>query len=168
MSASNHFSIGALAKRTGCKVQTIRYYEHIGLMPEPGRTVGNQRVYGQTHADRLAFIRHGREIGFPLNSIRELLALADRPDHSCSAADRIARAQLKAVESRISRLKALRQELRRMIEECGQGRIADCRVIEVLADHSHAHCLQPRHGAEATLKPWMTGTRPAGRPGHND
>ena len=136
-------SIGELAKRTGCKVQTIRYYEQIGLMPHPDRTSGNQRVYGGTHADRLAFIRHSRELGFPLEATRELLKLSDDPNRSCEQADRIARAQLKEVELRMARLATLKGELERMLRECGHGRIADCRVIEVLADHakcvSHAH-----------------------------
>ena len=69
------FTIGDLAQQTGCKVQTIRYYEEIGLMPEPARTAGNQRRYGQRHVDRLAFIRHSRELGFSLDAIRELLSL---------------------------------------------------------------------------------------------
>jgi len=129
------FMIGQLAERTGCKVQTIRYYEQIGLMPEPVRTEGNQRRYGARHLERLAFIRHSRELGFPLDAIRELLDLADDPDRSCEAADRIARRQLHQVESRIARLQALKRELKRMIVQCRGGRIAECRVIEVLADH---------------------------------
>ena len=130
------FGIGELARRTGCKVQTIRYYEHAGLMPEPGRTAGNQRRYGGRDAGRLAFIRHARELGFSLDAIRGLLALSDQPERSCAEADHIARRQLADVEGRISRLTALRSELQRMVEECGSGRVADCRVIEVLADHS--------------------------------
>jgi DNA-binding transcriptional MerR regulator len=138
------YTIGHLARETGCKVQTIRYYEQIGLMPEPHRTEGNQRRYGPGHVERLAFIRHGRELGFPLDAIRELLSLADDPDRSCEAADRIAQGQLRQVESRIARLKSLENELRRMLEQCRGGRIADCRVIEVLGDH--AHCLHEDHG----------------------
>ena len=133
------FTIGQLAGRTGCKVQTIRYYEQIGLMPEPLRTEGNQRRYGARHLERLAFIRHSRELGFPLEAIRELLDLADDPHRSCEAADGIARRQLHQVESRIARLLALKTELERMIVQCRGRQIADCRVIEVLADH--AHCL---------------------------
>lgn len=139
-------SIGELAERTSCKVQTIRYYEHVGLMPEPGRTAGNQRFYGQAHVDRLSFIRHSRELGFPLDAVRELLTLSDRPDQPCATADQIARAQLIEVEKRIRRLKALKAELKRMVEQCGQGQIAQCRVIEVLADHSHGKCLHADHG----------------------
>ncbi len=130
-----HLTIGELAARTGCKVQTIRYYEQIGLLPEALRTEGNQRRFGPPHLDRLAFIRHSRELGFPLETVRELLDLADDPERSCEAADRIAKRQLQQVESRIARLEALKAELQRMIRQCRGGRIADCRIIEALASH---------------------------------
>src|SRR3546814_20582317 len=68
-------TIGTLARRTGTKVQTIRYYEQVGLMPEPGRSEGGQRRYGDAELDRLSFIRHARQLGFPLDAIRELLNL---------------------------------------------------------------------------------------------
>lgn len=143
---AQEFSIGQLAGQTGSKVQTIRYYEQIGLMPEPLRTVGNQRRYGPKHLERLAFIRHSRELGFPLGAIRELLSLADVPDRSCAAADAIAHRQLEAVERRIKRLQALKVELKRMIGQCQGGTICDCHVIEVLADATHGHCQSDRHG----------------------
>lgn len=129
-------TIGRVAEAAGCKVQTIRYYEQIGLLPEPLRSEGNQRRYGQSDIDRLRFIRHARELGFPLDAIRALLSLADTPGQSCVAADAIARAQLREVERRISRLQALKGELERMVEQCQGGKIADCRVIEVLGKHS--------------------------------
>ncbi|HDZ74530.1 MAG TPA: MerR family transcriptional regulator [Aurantimonas coralicida] len=129
-------TIGTLARQTGTKVQTIRYYEQIGLMPEPGRTQGGQRRYGQDELDRLAFIRHARQLGFPLDAIRELLELADNPQQSCTDADSIAQRQLKQVEQRILRLQALKKELKRMIAECSGGSVAECRVLEVLRDHS--------------------------------
>ena len=75
-------TIGSLGKKTGTKVQTVRYYEQIGLMPEPGRTEGGQRRYGDAEVDRLSFIRHARQLGFPLEAIRELLDLSDNPDRS--------------------------------------------------------------------------------------
>jgi len=134
-------TIGELARRTGCKVQTIRYYETVGLMPAPVRSAGNQRLYDQSAVDRLGFIRHGRELGFSLPAIRELLALADSPEHSCVEADRIATLRLAEVEGRIARLEALRRELRRMIRECRGDRISDCRVIEVLSSYDHEHCV---------------------------
>jgi len=145
---SGSLSIGDLAGRTGCKVQTIRYYEQIGLMPPPGRTSGNQRFYGEPHADRLAFIRHSRELGFPLDAIRELLALSDNPNRSCEQADRIARAHLREVEARIASLAVLKTELERMVRQCKRGRIAECRVIEVLADH--AKCVTDDHHVRST------------------
>lgn len=140
-------TIGSLGKRTGTKVQTIRYYEQIGLMPEPGRTEGRQRRYGEAEVDRLSFIRHARQLGFPLEAIRELLDLSDNPDHSCGEADSIARRQLKQVELRMDRLKALQTELKRMIQECSGGNTADCKVLEVLRDHSE--CLTDHEGIGA-------------------
>ncbi|MBN9528104.1 MAG: helix-turn-helix domain-containing protein [Alphaproteobacteria bacterium] len=138
-------SIGQLAKATGSKVQTIRYYEQLGLMPAPERSQGNQRIYGARHERRLAFIRHGRELGFPLDAIRQLLSLADQPDRPCAEADAIAQEQLAAVRSKIARLRALEDELERMVACCASGTIGDCHVIEVLADLSHQHCLTPDH-----------------------
>ena len=138
--------IGKLSEATGVKVPTIRYYEQIGLLPEPGRSAGNQRLYGRQMQERLAFIRHARDLGFPLEAIRELLSLSDNPDHPCAAADDIARRQLRAVNARIDRLLALRTELERMVEHCARGTIAGCRVIEVLGNHDLcAH----DHGEEA-------------------
>lgn len=129
-------TIGTMAKRTGTNVQTIRYYEQIGLMPEPGRTEGGQRRYGSDELDRLSFIRHSRQLGFSLDAIRELLDLSDHPDRPCDEADVIARRQLRQVEQRMKRLTALRTELRRMVQECSGGNTANCRVLEVLRDHS--------------------------------
>lgn len=141
-----NLTIGELAARTNCKIQTIRYYEQIGLMPDALRTRGNQRRFGQQHLERLAFIRHSRELGFSLDAIRELLSLTDEPDRPCAAVDRIARRQLQQVESRIARLQALATEFKRMIRRCRGGRIAECRIVEALADH--AHC-STEHQAEA-------------------
>ena len=137
------YSIGDLAREISCKVQTIRYYEQIGLMPEPVRTSGNQRRYGRLHIDRLAFIRHSRELGFPLEAIRDLLRLADKPSQSCQAVDAIARVQVQDVSQKIQRLQALKIELQRMINECGHGRVSECRIIEVLSDHSR--CVTDDH-----------------------
>ena len=128
-------SIGDLSRRTGTKVQTIRYYEKIGMMPDPGRTAGNQRRYGDAELDRLSFIRHARQLGFPLDAIRELLGLSDTPHRSCGEVDGIARRQLQHVEQRIVRLEALRVELARMVADCAGGTVGECRVLQVLRDH---------------------------------
>jgi len=129
------FTIGRIAEAAGCKVQTVRYYEQVGLLPRPERSGGNQRVYGKSDVDRLTFIRHARDLGFSIEAIRDLLSLSDRPDQPCEAADAIARAQLVHVERRIEHLNALKLELERMVAQCSGGRISDCRVIEVLGDH---------------------------------
>ncbi len=143
--SAHAYSIGDLARQTGCKVQTIRYYEAVGLMPPAVRTAGNQRRYQHRHVERLAFIRHGRELGFPLDAVRELLSLSDDPDRPCAQVHDVARSHLDAVERRIAALNALRDELQAMVRRCDAGRTGECRVIEVLADQSHAHCLHDNH-----------------------
>lgn len=134
--SGGEIGIGDLARASGCKVQTIRYYEEIALMPEPARTAGNQRRYDQRHVDRLAFIRHSRDLGFSLEAIRELLSLSDRPDQPCDAVDRLARRQLEQVERRLAQLTMLKSELERMLRQCAGGKVRDCRVIEALSDHA--------------------------------
>jgi DNA-binding transcriptional MerR regulator len=133
------FPIGEVARRTGVKVPTIRYYEGIGLLPAPPRSEGNRRVYEEADLRRLAFIRHARELGFEVEAIRTLLSLQDNPDQSCAAADTIARARLAEVEQRIAKLLALKSELQRMVQHCSAGRVSQCRVIETLGDASHNH-----------------------------
>lgn len=140
-------SIGTLAKRTGTKVQTIRYYEQIGLMPEPGRSEGGQRRYAAAELDRLAFIRHSRQLGFSLEAIRELLDLSDSPERSCAQVDAVAHKQLNEVEARIAQLEALRVELQRMIGECRADRVANCRILEVLRDHEECLADHDRPGS---------------------
>lgn len=133
--ARQGYSIGELARAGACALQTIRHYEQIGLMPRPTRNDGNQRRYGQADLRRLLFIRHARELGFELPAIRELLDLSGDPGQACAPADEIATRHLAAVEDRIARLETLRAELRRMVGACAGGTVAECRVIEVLADH---------------------------------
>ena len=130
-------TIGELADRTGVKVPTIRYYESIGVMPEPGRTGSNQRRYDDRAVNTLRFIRHGRDLGFDIQEIRDLLMLAAHPERPCDQADEIALHHLEQVEQRIAILQSLRGELKRMIKQCAGSRVATCRVIEVLADHAH-------------------------------
>ena len=135
----DEFAIGEAARQSGVKVPTIRYYEQIGLLPAASRTEGNRRLYDRRDLDRLAFIRHARELGFEVDAIRTLLTLQDNPDQSCAAADAIAKARLAEVDKRIASLNALREELKRMVKQCASGKIGDCRVIETLADTTHEH-----------------------------
>ena len=127
--------IGDLAKATGTKVETVRYYESIGLLPAAERTSANYRNYTAAHVDRLRFIRHARGLGFAIADIRSLLDLADEPGRDCSEVDRIASGHLQAVEAKIAQLGLLRDELSRMLGQCRGGQVESCRIMEVLADH---------------------------------
>lgn len=129
-------TIGAAARASGVKVPTIRYYEEIGLLPAPPRTDSNRRLYGAGDLERLAFIRHARELGFDLGAIRTLLDLQGVPQQSCAEVDAIASRHLVEVNRRLASLAALKAELERMIKGCRRGRIRDCRIIGVLKDHA--------------------------------
>lgn len=126
-------SIGSLAKATDTKVETIRYYERIGLLPAPARTGGNYRLYSGEHFQRLSFIRRARHLGFSIEQVRDLLGLSDQRDRPCEAVDAIAREHLTAVDRKVADLQALRRELESLISQCGCGTIADCRIIEALS-----------------------------------
>jgi len=135
--------IGALAERTGVKVETIRYYEQVGLLPPPERSEGNQRRYGLRHVERLAFIKHARDLGFAVDAIRTLLNLSDNPALACDEAHAISVSHLADVRHKIARLRSLEKELERIAAACSGGMAAcDCAIIEALADHS-----QCRHAA---------------------
>ncbi|MGN6551128.1 MAG: MerR family transcriptional regulator [Pararhizobium sp.] len=126
-------TIGHLARETGTKVETVRFYEKSGLLPKPTRTEGNYRSYDQAHLNRLSFIRRARDLGFSLDQIRALLALSDDRDRSCAAVDEIAKEHRAEVERKIADLESLKRELDRMIDQCGCGVVADCRIIESLS-----------------------------------
>jgi DNA-binding transcriptional MerR regulator len=129
------YGIGELARSAGYAVQTVRYYEQIGLMPPPPRTEGRQRRYSDDHLKRLLFIRHARDLGFEVQDIRSLLDLVSEPDQSCASVDAIAKAHVAAIDEKIRRLTALRAELTRTLRACSKGRIAECKVVGVLAKH---------------------------------
>ena len=127
-------SIGEVAKATGIKVVTLRYYEQLGLVPAPARTAGNYRAYSEKDLRRLRFIRRCRDLGFTLDQVRELLRLSSQKNQECSEVDRITRRHLTDVEAKISDLKRLAKVLRRISSRCrGDGLIADCRIIEALS-----------------------------------
>ena len=127
-------TIGQLSRRTGVKVPTIRWYEQAGLIDEPGRTEGNQRRYGGADLERLAFIRHARDLGLGIEAIRELIELGAHPERPCADADGIAKSHLKNVRERIARLRRLEKELAR-ISACHGETIGECHVLSALADH---------------------------------
>src|SRR5437870_4460356 len=127
------FPIGEVARQTGIKVPTIRFYEQIGLLPAPSRSESNRRCYRESDVGRLIFIRHARELGFELGAIRTLLALQDQPEISCEEIDALVGDHLAAVDDKINRLVTLRRELQQMLACCKGGRVAECRVIESIA-----------------------------------
>ena len=128
------FSIGQLSKQTGVKIPTIRYYEQMGLIDAPERSEGNQRRYTRDGLSRLSFIRHSRDLGFSVEDIRGLLELSQHPEKPCDDAHSIAVQHLKDVQEKIAKLRRLERELKR-ISKCDAGNVADCAVIETLADH---------------------------------
>jgi DNA-binding transcriptional MerR regulator len=129
------YSIGDLSRRTGVKIPTIRYYEQMGLIPAPERTEGNQRRYDRRARDRLAFIRHGRDLGLSIEAIRDLIDLSGHPEKPCAGADRIAAQHLSDIREKIARLKKLEHELERIVSHCAGHTVEDCYVIRALSDH---------------------------------
>lgn len=129
------YSIGQLSSAVGVKIPTIRYYEQIGLIPPAARTSGNQRRYGRPALDRLRFIAHARAMGFPMGSLTAMLRIAGHAEAPCADIDDLVRERLDDVEARIAKLQRLKGELAAMLDSCRHGTVADCRILEVLADH---------------------------------
>lgn len=142
-------TIGRLSKAAGVKVTTIRYYESISLMGDPDRSESGQRLYGDEAVQRLSFIRHARDLGFPMAAVREMIDLQTQPDQDCTAVDAIAREQLTDVRKRLTQLEALEAELKRMIACCEGGRVDTCRIISTLNDHSE--CIADAHERLSTF-----------------
>jgi Cu(I)-responsive transcriptional regulator len=127
------FRIGDLAKQTGVKVVTIRYYEQAGLLPICERTDGNYRLYSREHLERLNFLRRCRDLGFSLEQIRELLSLSASDSPTCADVCSVAADHLKEVEAKIADLKRLASELRRIGSSCnGKRSSGECRIIAAL------------------------------------
>lgn len=131
---SIQFSIGQVAERAGCKVETVHYYEKTGLMPEPPRTEGGHRVYALSHVKRLNFIRRSRELGFSIEQIKELLKFIDEPNHYCGEVKAMAILQARAVQQKIDDLERLKKALNTMVSRCKGSRysIDDCPIIDAL------------------------------------
>ena len=138
-------TIGILSRECGVKVTTIRYYESIGLIREPDRTASGQRIYDDAAVERLNFIRHARDLGFPIEAIRELIDLQESPGTDCASVDRIARSQLADVRRRLNQLEALEAELKNMITKCRGGLIDDCKVLRTLSNHDECLDVHDAH-----------------------
>jgi len=132
MPQKNSVGIGALSKRTGCKVETIRYYERIGLLPDPPRSEGGHRIYSLEHLKRLTFIRRGRELGFTLDEIRTLLGLVDGGNYTCGEVKALTLEHLQEIRKKISDLKRLEESLTAIAAECEGGSVPKCPIIDTL------------------------------------
>jgi MerR family mercuric resistance operon transcriptional regulator len=126
--------IGETAKRSGVNIETIRFYERGGLLAAPPRTAGGHRVYDGPRVKRLAFVRRSRELGFTLDEIRGLLALADESETSCAEVETLARVHLDEIRSRMADLARMETVLAAMIGRCASGTVPDCPILEALFD----------------------------------
>ena len=134
MAPRQGLTIGRLAAQAGVNLETVRYYERVGLMPVPDRTLGGHRSYRPDHRAHLAFIRRARELGFSLDDIRTLLALAEPGRRSCSEVKAIASDHLHDVRIKIADLSRLAAVLDEALRRCGDGDVPICPVIQVLGE----------------------------------
>ncbi len=123
---------GVLADLSGVHAETIRYYEKIGLMPEPDRSSGGHRLYADVHRQRLCFIRRCRDMDFTLAEIRELLSLVDREQVSCERVLRLADSHLLSIKQKISNLEFMRDSLQELMRHCSGENVRECPFIETL------------------------------------
>lgn len=126
------YSRGQLAKSTGVKGETIRYYEKCGLLSEPARSAGGHRIYTETHASRLKFVRRCRELGFSISEIDGLLSLADIQEGTCEQVRQTTAAHLDDVQNKIKDLRKMERTLKGLIEQCETNSSPDCPIIDVL------------------------------------
>lgn len=132
------YLIGAMSRETGVNIETIRYYEKIGLMPKPPRTVGGNRQYAHDHLMRLSFIRKSRDLGFSIAEIRSLLGMVDQQDVSCGDVHRLTVRHLETVRDKIAALEQLETALEGMAAKCARGDVPDCPIIDTLFEQGDA------------------------------
>ena len=130
---SEKLTIGKLANATGTKVETVRWYEKVGLIAPPARTGGNYRTYAPDDLTRLSFCRRARDLGFSLDQVRALLDLASEPGRDCGSVDELATGHLAAIDRKIADLAALRRELAALLTSCRGGTVSECRILEAFA-----------------------------------
>lgn len=139
--------IGELGQATGVDIETIRYYEKAGLLPEPNRSANGYRTYTATHVERLAFIRHCRALDIPLAEISRLLEFVQHPEADCGDIDRLIDAQLAKVRARLKSMRALEKQLTSLRGRCGASHLAgECGILHelVAAAHSEACACHPQ------------------------
>jgi len=129
----DEIAIGEVSRRTGCNIETIRYYERIGLLPAPDRQ-GRFRRYGTADVRRLTFVRRARELGFTLDEVRALLMLSATDDQTaCTEVRDISAAHLADVRARIADLRAMERVLTSAIRQCDEGKQPGCPLIDALS-----------------------------------
>ena len=130
--------IGTVAADSGCHIETIRYYERIGLLPRPRRSSSGYRAYTAADVHRLRFIVRSRELGFSLDEIRSLVALGENPKLSCGKVDALARHHLDDIKAKQRALAQLARELKRLIDTCARGHRGTCEILAALQRPSSA------------------------------
>lgn len=123
---------GELAKRSGCNIETIRYYENIGLLPLPARNKGGHRLYAQADQERLRFLMRCRELGFSIDELRSLLSLVDSGEYSCGEVHELTMNHLKGVRKKMADLRMLEKTLKTIAANCAGGSKPDCPIIDAL------------------------------------
>ena len=141
-------SIGDLSERTGCPVETIRYYERAGILRAPPRTASGRRVYGEAHVRQLAFARRARDLGFSLERVRQLMRLVDQPEAARADARAIASAHRDEVQQKISELQRIVGQLDAILSECAAATGPDCPILRALSEGVAAALLQRRNQPE--------------------
>lgn len=124
--------IGEMSRRTGVKIETIRYYERIGEMPRPMRSKGGQRLYDESQLNRLYFIKRSRELGFSLKEVRTLLMLIDAGELTCNEVHKMTVDHQKQVRKKIADLKKLERALADLAAQCSLGDVPECAIVERL------------------------------------
>ena len=130
--AKAQFPIGALANKSAVNIETIRYYEKIGVMPKATRSPGGYRLYCAEHLKRLTFVRRGRELGFSLDELRELLRLVDGHAYSCAQVRALTLEHVADIRRKVADLRRLQRVLTAIAAQCSGKRIPDCPVIDAL------------------------------------
>ena len=133
--SSELLTIGKVSQRTGCNIETIRFYEKEGLLPAPGRTAGGHRLYGSEDVKRLVFVCRCRELGFSMHEIRQLSLLVDCDNVSCKSVKAIADEHLRDVRSKLDELKKVERVLRRLSDQCSGADVPQCPIMDVLCEH---------------------------------
>lgn len=124
------FTIGVMARKTGCNIETIRYYEKAGVIPHPARSEGGHRLYGTGHLKRLAFVMKARVLGFTLSEVKALLRLVDERDSSCAEVREVAASHLRDVQAKLADLRVMASVLKEMVVSCDKEKSTDCPLIE--------------------------------------